>query len=123
MIPLHSAVASARLRSSIAADSSCWSLLSQGEITAEKHKQAENLFVTFHCYCSRKEIQCLDVMLEDDNIVKSLAEYVSFGVIENLVLGAPSRHGFMRKFKISDTPSNVAKAAPDSAIEQACSVK
>ncbi|VYS65388.1 unnamed protein product [Arabidopsis thaliana] len=29
MIPLHSAVASARLRSSIAADSSCWSLLSQ----------------------------------------------------------------------------------------------
>ncbi|CAN8328742.1 unnamed protein product [Cochlearia groenlandica] len=30
MIPLHSAVASARLRSSIAFDSSCWSLLSQG---------------------------------------------------------------------------------------------
>ncbi|KAL1190285.1 hypothetical protein V5N11_016671 [Cardamine amara subsp. amara] len=29
MIPLHSAVASARLRSSIAADSSCWSWLSQ----------------------------------------------------------------------------------------------
>ncbi|KAF8109567.1 hypothetical protein N665_0094s0035 [Sinapis alba] len=28
MIPLHSAVASARLRSSIAADSSCWSCLS-----------------------------------------------------------------------------------------------
>ncbi|XP_013588013.1 PREDICTED: uncharacterized protein LOC106296421 isoform X2 [Brassica oleracea var. oleracea] len=28
MIPLHSAVASARLRSSIAADSSCWSWLS-----------------------------------------------------------------------------------------------
>ncbi|EOA29917.1 hypothetical protein CARUB_v10013010mg [Capsella rubella] len=79
----------------------------------EKHKQAESLFVTFHCYCSRKEIQCLDVTLEDDNIVKSLAEYVSSGVIENLVLGAPSRHGFMRKFKISDTPSNVTKAAPD----------
>ncbi|KAG2306343.1 hypothetical protein Bca4012_084626 [Brassica carinata] len=84
------------------------------EVNAEKHKQAENLFVTFHCYCSRKEIQCLDVTLEDDSIVKSLAEYVSSGVIENLVLGAPSRHGFMRrKFKISDTPSNVAKAAPD----------
>ncbi|XP_010555303.1 PREDICTED: uncharacterized protein LOC104824828 isoform X2 [Tarenaya hassleriana] len=28
MIPLHSAIASARLRSSIAADSSCWSWLS-----------------------------------------------------------------------------------------------
>ncbi|XP_047324013.1 protein NONRESPONDING TO OXYLIPINS 2, mitochondrial isoform X1 [Impatiens glandulifera] len=30
MMPLHSAVASARLRSNIGADSSCWSLLSQG---------------------------------------------------------------------------------------------
>ncbi|XP_010446468.1 PREDICTED: protein NUCLEAR FUSION DEFECTIVE 6, chloroplastic/mitochondrial isoform X1 [Camelina sativa] len=33
MIPLHSAVASARLKSSIAADSSCWSWLSQGFAT------------------------------------------------------------------------------------------
>ncbi|KAF8046612.1 hypothetical protein N665_3588s0004 [Sinapis alba] len=33
MIPLHSAVASARLRSSIAADSSCWSMLSEGFAT------------------------------------------------------------------------------------------
>ncbi|CAL4963607.1 unnamed protein product [Urochloa decumbens] len=30
LIPLHSAVAAARLRSCIAADSSCWSSLSQG---------------------------------------------------------------------------------------------
>ncbi|KAL3538966.1 hypothetical protein ACH5RR_002332 [Cinchona calisaya] len=33
MMPLHSAIASARLRSSIAVDSSCWSLLSQGFAT------------------------------------------------------------------------------------------
>ncbi|KAG2244540.1 hypothetical protein Bca52824_093627 [Brassica carinata] len=33
MIPLHSAVASARLRSNIAADSSCWSMLSEGFAT------------------------------------------------------------------------------------------
>lgn len=30
MMPLHSAIASARLKSSIAVDSSCWSWLSQG---------------------------------------------------------------------------------------------
>lgn len=34
MIPLHSAVASARLRSSIAADSSCWSMLSEGNFSS-----------------------------------------------------------------------------------------
>ncbi|XP_022746999.1 uncharacterized protein LOC111296794 isoform X2 [Durio zibethinus] len=33
MIPLHSAIASARLKSSIAVDSSCWSWLSQGLAT------------------------------------------------------------------------------------------
>ncbi|XP_059647680.1 protein NONRESPONDING TO OXYLIPINS 2, mitochondrial isoform X1 [Cornus florida] len=33
MLPLHSAIASARLRSSIAADSTCWSWLSQGLAT------------------------------------------------------------------------------------------
>lgn len=27
------------------------------EANAEKHKQAESLFVTFHCYCSRKEVK------------------------------------------------------------------
>ncbi|KAF9620358.1 hypothetical protein IFM89_011093 [Coptis chinensis] len=32
LMPLHSAIASARLKSSIAADSSCWSWLSQGKI-------------------------------------------------------------------------------------------
>ncbi|XP_044959874.1 protein NONRESPONDING TO OXYLIPINS 2, mitochondrial-like isoform X2 [Hordeum vulgare subsp. vulgare] len=32
LMPLHSAVAGARLRSCIAADSSCWSYLSQGLI-------------------------------------------------------------------------------------------
>ncbi|KAF5951650.1 hypothetical protein HYC85_009594 [Camellia sinensis] len=30
MMPLHSAIASARLKSNIAVDSSCWSLLSEG---------------------------------------------------------------------------------------------
>uniref|UniRef100_A0ACD5WX71 Uncharacterized protein n=1 Tax=Avena sativa TaxID=4498 RepID=A0ACD5WX71_AVESA len=34
LMPLHSAVAGARLRSCIAADSSCWSCLSQGELSA-----------------------------------------------------------------------------------------
>uniref|UniRef100_A0A2N9GCK2 Protein NUCLEAR FUSION DEFECTIVE 6, chloroplastic/mitochondrial-like n=1 Tax=Fagus sylvatica TaxID=28930 RepID=A0A2N9GCK2_FAGSY len=33
MMPLHSAIASARLKSSIAVDSSCWSWLSQGLAT------------------------------------------------------------------------------------------
>ncbi|XP_019058540.1 PREDICTED: U-box domain-containing protein 35 isoform X2 [Tarenaya hassleriana] len=87
-----------------------------GESNTEKQrieKQTKDLFMTFRCYCTRKEIHCLDVTLEDDNVVKALTEYTSFAVIETLVLGATSRHGFMRKFKMSDTPSSVSKGAPD----------
>lgn len=76
-------------------------------------KQTRALFLTFHCYCSRKDIHCLDVTIEDMDIVKALTEYVSYAAIENLVLGVSSRNGFMRKFKISDIPSNASKAAPD----------
>ncbi|XP_019456652.1 PREDICTED: U-box domain-containing protein 35-like isoform X1 [Lupinus angustifolius] len=72
----------------------------------------KELFHTFHCYCTRKDIQCLDVLLEDTDVVKGITEYVSYAAIENLVLGAASRHGFIR-FKSSSKPSSIAKGAPD----------
>lgn len=71
----------------------------------------KDLFRTFHCYCSRKDIKCLDVLLEDMDVVKGITEYVSYAAIDNLVLGAASRHGFIR-FK-SSIPSHILKAAPD----------
>ncbi|PKI74484.1 hypothetical protein CRG98_005104 [Punica granatum] len=70
------------------------------------------LFLSFHCYCTRKDIHCFDVILEDADVVKAITEYVSSAGIENLVLGASSRHGFMR-FKTSSIPTNVSKGAPD----------
>ncbi|CAI8611759.1 unnamed protein product [Vicia faba] len=71
-----------------------------------------DLFLTFHCYCTRKDINCLDVLLEDNDVVKAITEYVAYAAIENLVVGAPSRHGFIR-FKSSTTPSSISKGAPD----------
>ncbi|KVI05080.1 Concanavalin A-like lectin/glucanase, subgroup [Cynara cardunculus var. scolymus] len=57
-------------------------------------------------------VQCLDVILEDTSISKALTEYASYAAIEFLVLGASSKHGFLR-FRSSDVPSHVMKAAPD----------
>ncbi|KAL2321424.1 hypothetical protein Fmac_025803 [Flemingia macrophylla] len=71
----------------------------------------KDLFRTFHCYCSRKDIKCLDVLLQDMDVVKGITEYVSYAAIDNLVLGAASKHGFIR-FK-SSIPSHILKAAPD----------
>ncbi|XP_044487225.1 U-box domain-containing protein 35-like isoform X2 [Mangifera indica] len=75
-------------------------------------RQSKDLFLTFHCYCTRKDINCLDVSLEGPEIAKTITEYVTYSAIENLVLGAPSRHGFMKKFK-ADVPMIASKAAPD----------
>ncbi|KAE8673401.1 F17F16.3 protein [Hibiscus syriacus] len=75
-------------------------------------KLSKELFLSFHCFCTRKDIQCLDVILEDSDVVKALTEYVSQASIEKLVMGAPSKGAFMRKFR-GDTPTCVTKAAPD----------
>ncbi|KAK1371599.1 U-box domain-containing protein 52-like [Heracleum sosnowskyi] len=87
-----------------------------GDASANKQqleKQTKDLFLTFHCFCTRKDIQCIDVILEDTDIARSLTDYVNFTAIENLVLGAPSRHGFIRRFRISDVPGYVSKGSPD----------
>ncbi|XP_011077010.1 U-box domain-containing protein 52 [Sesamum indicum] len=76
----------------------------------EKH--TKDLFLTFHCFCTRKDIHCFDVVLEDTDIAKAITEYVAHAAIENLVLGA-SRHGFIRRLKMVDVPNSVSKGSPD----------
>ncbi|KAF8407365.1 hypothetical protein HHK36_006493 [Tetracentron sinense] len=75
--------------------------------------QARELFLPFRCFCTRKDIQCRDVILEDADIAKALVEFVSHSAIENLVVGAPSRNSFIKRFKAADVPSSVSKEAPD----------
>ncbi|KAJ1382186.1 Serine/threonine-protein kinase, active site, partial [Sesbania bispinosa] len=58
-------------------------------------------------------IRCLDVLLEDIDVVKAITEYVSYAAIENLVVGSTSRHGFIRFKSSSSTPSSISKGAPD----------
>ncbi|KAL2555367.1 Protein kinase protein with adenine nucleotide alpha hydrolase-like domain [Forsythia ovata] len=76
----------------------------------EKH--TTDLFLTFHCFCTRKDIRCLDVVLEDTDVARAMTDYVTYFAIDNLVLGA-SRHGFIRRLKMVDLPSSVSKGAPD----------
>ncbi|XP_042033338.1 U-box domain-containing protein 35-like [Salvia splendens] len=75
-------------------------------------KPTKDLFLTFHCLCTRKDILCFDVVLEDMNIGKAITEYAAHAAIENLVLGA-SRHGFIRRLKTVDVPTSVSRASPE----------
>ncbi|KAG6404659.1 hypothetical protein SASPL_136912 [Salvia splendens] len=74
-------------------------------------KQHKELFLSFHCFCSRKDINCFDVLLEETDIARGIAEYAAYAAVESLVLGS-SRHGFI-KLKTTDVPSSVSKMAPD----------
>ncbi|GAB4854085.1 hypothetical protein Ancab_022667 [Ancistrocladus abbreviatus] len=75
-------------------------------------QQAKDLFLPFRCFCTRKDIQCRDIILEDTDVAKALIEYVNQSAIEILVLGAPSKGGFLRFSKV-DVPGVVSKGAPD----------
>uniref|UniRef100_A0A7N0V3E9 RING-type E3 ubiquitin transferase n=1 Tax=Kalanchoe fedtschenkoi TaxID=63787 RepID=A0A7N0V3E9_KALFE len=75
-------------------------------------RQTKDLFLAFHCFCTRKDIQCHDVTLDHNDVAKAITEYASYAAIENLILGASSR-GFLRKFKSCDIPGSVSRVAPD----------
>ncbi|KAM0933717.1 putative protein kinase RLK-Pelle-RLCK-IXb family [Dioscorea sansibarensis] len=73
---------------------------------------AKELFLPFRCFCTRKDVQCKDVVLEDTDVAKAIAEFVAHHAIEKLVIGATSRSGFVR-FKSTDLPANISKSVPD----------
>ncbi|KAK9097594.1 hypothetical protein Sjap_023091 [Stephania japonica] len=80
---------------------------------SQLENQVKELFLPFRCFCTRKDIQCQDVVLEDNDIAKAIIEYVSHTAIENLIIGAPSRNAFIRRFKSPDIGNTVSKGAPD----------
>ncbi|XVE98907.1 hypothetical protein REPUB_Repub03eG0149100 [Reevesia pubescens] len=75
--------------------------------------QAKEVFLPFRCFCSRKDIKCNEIILEDTDIAKALIDYVSASSIETLVLGASSKSGLVRRFRTAEVTTNVSKGAPD----------
>ncbi|KAL3644265.1 hypothetical protein CASFOL_012197 [Castilleja foliolosa] len=75
--------------------------------------QAKELFLPFRCFCTRKDIQVTEVVLEDSDIARALCDYVRNNMIESLVVGSTVKSGFVRRFKTVDIPGNVTKGAPD----------
>ncbi|XP_008466285.1 U-box domain-containing protein 52 [Cucumis melo] len=72
----------------------------------------KDLFLPFRCFCTRKDIQCKDVVLEDTDVAKAIIEYAANTTIENIVVGASAKSGFLR-FKATDVPGSIVKGAPD----------
>ncbi|XP_074565005.1 U-box domain-containing protein 52-like [Curcuma longa] len=71
------------------------------------------IFVPFRCFCSRKDVHCKDIVLEDTDVAKAIVEFVSQSSIEKLVIGASPKGGFYRTFRSTDLSTNISKAVPD----------
>ncbi|KAJ8538807.1 hypothetical protein K7X08_030103 [Anisodus acutangulus] len=78
----------------------------------ELDPQTKELFLPFRVFCTRKDIQCHDVVLDDTDVVKAIVEYVNRTGVEVLILGATTRGGLLR-FKAKDISGGVLKGAPD----------
>ncbi|XP_057739406.1 U-box domain-containing protein 35-like [Arachis stenosperma] len=82
-------------------------------IGREPDAQNKSIFLPYRVFCTRKDIQCKDVLIEDVDVAKAIVEYATQAGIEHLVLGSSSKTGLLKRFKVSDIPGSVTKGAPD----------
>lgn len=75
--------------------------------------QTKELLLPFQCFCSRRGLQCREVILNDSDVPKAIVDYVIYQSVDKLVLGSSNRSAFMRPFKNMDVPTAVSKAAPE----------
>jgi len=62
-----------------------------------------DIFLPFRCFCTRKDIKCEEIILEDPDISKAILEYAKSNVFDTLVLGASSRNGLeIQRFRCSN---------------------
>ncbi|CAH8390000.1 unnamed protein product [Eruca vesicaria subsp. sativa] len=74
---------------------------------------SKEIFLPFRCFCTRKDIQCQDVLLEEYDVAKALVEYANQAAVEVLVVGSSNKGGFLRFNKPADVPGTITKTAPD----------
>ncbi|KAG8375327.1 hypothetical protein BUALT_Bualt10G0088700 [Buddleja alternifolia] len=75
--------------------------------------QVKELFLPFRVFCTRKDIQCYDVVLDDTDVTRAITEFVKQSAINVVVLGAGSNKGGIFRFKVKDIPGGVIKGVPD----------
>ncbi|CAD5318255.1 unnamed protein product [Arabidopsis thaliana] len=72
----------------------------------------KELFLPFRCFCTRKDINCEEVVLENVDAAEGIIEYVQENAIDILVLGA-SKITLLKRLKAVDVTNAVIKGAPN----------
>ncbi|XP_040377036.1 U-box domain-containing protein 52-like [Oryza brachyantha] len=74
--------------------------------------QTKDLMLPFQSFCSRRELQCREIILDGTDVWKSIVDFVIDHKVNKLVLGASSRNAFTRTIRKLDVPTSVTRAAP-----------
>ncbi|XP_051151151.1 U-box domain-containing protein 35-like [Andrographis paniculata] len=93
--------------------SSPWpSQISDSSVDVAGDPQLKELFLPFRVFCTRKDIQCHNVVLDDTDVSRAVIDFVKRTGIDIMVVGAGAKASFFR-FKGKDIPGNLLKGVPD----------
>ncbi|XP_042000969.1 U-box domain-containing protein 52-like isoform X2 [Salvia splendens] len=81
-------------------------------VKLKANESTKDVFLPFRCFCTRKNIQVNEVIIQDSDVAKAVSDYIKSNSIETLVMGSSPKNGFVR-FKTVDIPGNVMKMAPE----------
>uniref|UniRef100_A0A7N0VA57 RING-type E3 ubiquitin transferase n=1 Tax=Kalanchoe fedtschenkoi TaxID=63787 RepID=A0A7N0VA57_KALFE len=74
--------------------------------------RAQEMLLPFQSYCKQKNIKSDIVLLEDNDLVGAIADFVLTNNVDVLVMGAGSQNGLLKKFKGPSVATRVLKKAP-----------
>ncbi|KAF9662355.1 hypothetical protein SADUNF_Sadunf18G0044300 [Salix dunnii] len=75
--------------------------------------EVHQLFTPYRGYCARKGVRLKEVVLDDIDVARAVADYINVNLIGNIVFGASGRNVLTRKFRNQDVPTSFMKIAPD----------
>ncbi|KAG8069774.1 hypothetical protein GUJ93_ZPchr0006g44860 [Zizania palustris] len=76
-------------------------------------RQTKDLLFPFQCFCSRRGLQCREIILDGTDVSKAIVDFVAHQNVDKLILGASSRNAFTRTIRKFDVPTSVSKSAPN----------
>ncbi|KAL6888674.1 hypothetical protein ACP4OV_009700 [Aristida adscensionis] len=82
-------------------------------LLAQVDLQTKELLLPFHCFCSRRGLQCREIILDGADTSKAIVDFVVTHNVSKLILGAASRNAFTRTIRKMDVPTSVTRAAPN----------
>ncbi|VAI43883.1 unnamed protein product [Triticum turgidum subsp. durum] len=80
---------------------------------AQLDLQTKELMLPFQCFCSRRGLQCRDVILDGTDVSKAIVDFVVKYNVDKIVLGASSKSAFTRTIWKMDVATSVTKNAPN----------